>query len=55
MFESNKEINLSIILHFSNRFDEEKCIECHICKKLFKNSTALNGHMRLHGGFNDVC
>ncbi|CAF2550919.1 unnamed protein product [Rotaria sp. Silwood2] len=34
-------------------FDEEKCVECHICKKSFKNGAALNGHMRLHGGFND--
>ena len=36
-------------------FDEEKCVECHICKKSFKSGAALNGHMRLHGGFNDVC
>ncbi|CAF3826987.1 unnamed protein product [Rotaria sordida] len=34
-------------------FDEEKCIECQICKKTFKNGAALNGHMRLHGGFID--
>ncbi|CAF1313821.1 unnamed protein product, partial [Rotaria sordida] len=34
-------------------FDEEKCVECHICRKSFKNGAALNGHMRLHGGFND--
>jgi hypothetical protein len=38
-----------------NRFDEEKSIECQICKKSFKSGAALNGHMRLHGGFNDVC
>jgi len=37
-----------------NRFDEEKCVECQICKKPFKNGAALNGHMRLHGGFNEV-
>ncbi|CAF1537094.1 unnamed protein product, partial [Rotaria sordida] len=36
-------------------FDEEKCVECQICKKSFKNGAALNGHMRLHGGFIDVC
>ena len=36
------------------RFDEEKCVECQICKKPFKNAAALNGHMRLHGGFNEV-
>ena len=34
-------------------FDEEKCVECQICKKPFKNGAALNGHMRLHGGFNE--
>ncbi|UJR09609.1 hypothetical protein I4U23_013844 [Adineta vaga] len=34
-------------------FDEEKYVECHICKKNFKSSAALNGHMRLHGGFNE--
>ena len=34
-------------------YDEEKCVECHICKKPFKNGAALNGHMRLHGGFNE--
>jgi hypothetical protein len=39
----------------SFRFDEEKSVECHICKKSFKNGAALNGHMRLHGGFNEVC
>jgi len=39
---------------FDNRFDEEKCVECQICKKPFKNGAALNGHMRLHGGFNEV-
>jgi len=37
-----------------NRFDEEKFVECQICKKPFKNGAALNGHMRLHGGFNEV-
>jgi hypothetical protein len=34
-------------------YDEEKCVECQICKKPFKNGAALNGHMRLHGGFNE--
>ncbi|CAF1231348.1 unnamed protein product, partial [Didymodactylos carnosus] len=32
-------------------FDEEKCVQCQLCKKTFKNGAALNGHMRLHGGF----
>ncbi|CAF1435291.1 unnamed protein product, partial [Rotaria sordida] len=34
-------------------FDGEKCVERHICKRSFKNGAALNGHMRLHGGFID--
>jgi hypothetical protein len=41
-------------LLYRNRFDEEKFVECQICKKPFKNGAALNGHMRLHGGFNEV-
>jgi ferredoxin-like protein FixX len=44
----------SIKLKNNFSFDEEKCVECQICKKSFKNGAALNGHMRLHGGFNDV-
>ncbi len=43
-----------IFLLYRNRFDEEKFVECQICKKPFKNGAALNGHMRLHGGFNEV-
>ncbi|CAF1238641.1 unnamed protein product [Adineta steineri] len=35
-------------------FDEEKYVECQICKKTFKSGAALNGHMRLHGGFNET-
>lgn len=49
---NNEKKNLQNL--FRNRFDEEKCVECHICKKPFKNGAALNGHMRLHGGFNEV-
>lgn len=44
-----------LIVYLLFRFDEEKSVECHICKKSFKSGAALNGHMRLHGGFNDVC
>jgi hypothetical protein len=42
------------LFFFYDRFDEEKYVECQICKKTFKNGAALNGHMRLHGGFNEV-
>jgi uncharacterized Zn-finger protein len=33
------------------RFEEPKPEKCKICGKGFKNIPALNGHMRLHGGF----
>ena len=26
-------------------------VECNVCQRRFKNTPALNGHMRLHGGF----
>ena len=26
-------------------------VECPECHRMFKNNKALNGHMRLHGGF----
>lgn len=47
--------NIQIFLFYFNRFDEEKSIECPTCKKTFKNGAALNGHMRLHGGYVAVC
>ena len=34
-----------------NSFEEPKPETCKICGKGFKNIPALNGHMRLHGGF----
>jgi hypothetical protein len=30
---------------------EDKPVECTICCRRFKNTPALNGHMRLHGGY----
>jgi hypothetical protein len=30
---------------------EDKPAECAICCRRFKNTPALNGHMRLHGGY----
>jgi uncharacterized Zn-finger protein len=32
-------------------FEEPKPEICKICGKGFKNIPALNGHMRLHGGY----
>ncbi|ESO01773.1 hypothetical protein HELRODRAFT_160935 [Helobdella robusta] len=40
----------SIISDF-NPFNEYKPVKCKQCDKCFKNMPALNGHMRLHGGF----
>ncbi|XP_062577324.1 transcriptional-regulating factor 1-like isoform X1 [Saccostrea cucullata] len=31
--------------------DESKPVVCNICDRKFKNIQALNGHMRLHGGY----
>ena len=28
-----------------------KPVKCTLCDKRFKNVAALNGHMRLHGGY----
>ncbi|XP_026824869.1 uncharacterized protein LOC105280652 isoform X2 [Ooceraea biroi] len=30
---------------------ESKTVECNLCHRKFKNTPALNGHMRLHGGY----
>lgn len=30
---------------------EQKPVECNLCHRKFKNVPALNGHMRLHGGY----
>jgi len=30
---------------------DDKPVECTICFRRFKNTPALNGHMRLHGGY----
>ena len=32
-------------------FSEPKPVKCHVCDRGFKNIAALNGHMRLHGGY----
>ena len=35
-------------------FDEHKSVKCEVCSRGFKNQSALNGHMRLHGGYGQV-
>ena len=32
-------------------FSEPRPVKCHVCDRGFKNIAALNGHMRLHGGY----
>lgn len=32
-------------------FSEPKPVKCGVCGRGFKNIPALNGHMRLHGGY----
>ncbi|CAF0751667.1 unnamed protein product [Didymodactylos carnosus] len=55
--QSQQEFNMGAAQKSANKilptytFDEEKCVQCQLCKKTFKNGAALNGHMRLHGGF----
>ncbi|CAD5120554.1 unnamed protein product [Dimorphilus gyrociliatus] len=34
-----------------NFFDDPMTVECKECNRKFKNMAALNGHMRLHGGY----
>ncbi|KAL5008597.1 hypothetical protein ScPMuIL_014178 [Solemya velum] len=34
-----------------HKSDENKPVQCNICERRFKNIPALNGHMRLHGGY----
>ncbi|KAL5972194.1 hypothetical protein TSMEX_000062 [Taenia solium] len=31
--------------------EEPRVVACSLCKRRFKNQSALNGHMRLHGGY----
>ncbi|OQV18093.1 putative Transcriptional-regulating factor 1 [Hypsibius exemplaris] len=39
------------VQNFSRNADQLRPFPCQICKRRFKNGPALNGHMRLHGGF----
>ncbi|XP_037876150.1 uncharacterized protein LOC105841398 isoform X1 [Bombyx mori] len=35
----------------ASRTNDVKPVECNLCHRKFKNIPALNGHMRLHGGY----
>lgn len=52
--EEEIEIDLSNANN-SNLFNlvkiDQKPVECNLCHRKFKNVPALNGHMRLHGGY----
>ncbi|XP_065372339.1 probable serine/threonine-protein kinase DDB_G0282963 isoform X1 [Calliphora vicina] len=52
--EDEIEIDLSNSMN-SNLFNlvkiDQKPVECNLCHRKFKNVPALNGHMRLHGGY----
>ncbi|XP_043652819.1 mucin-5AC isoform X1 [Drosophila teissieri] len=37
--------------HLLNIVKLDKPVECNLCHRKFKNIPALNGHMRLHGGY----
>uniref|UniRef100_A0A1Y1LPB3 Transcriptional-regulating factor 1 n=2 Tax=Photinus pyralis TaxID=7054 RepID=A0A1Y1LPB3_PHOPY len=40
----------SVPINSANK-TESKPVECNLCHRKFKNIPALNGHMRLHGGY----
>ncbi len=37
--------------HQQQQKGDQKPVECNLCHRKFKNIPALNGHMRLHGGY----
>lgn len=42
------------VINPSGFFDDHKSVKCEVCGRGFKNQSALNGHMRLHGGYGQV-
>lgn len=54
MKEEEIEIDLTNAIN-TNLFNlvkiDQKPVECNLCHRKFKNVPALNGHMRLHGGY----
>ncbi|KAH8276720.1 hypothetical protein KR044_008212 [Drosophila immigrans] len=49
--ELNQQIATAINPHLLNIVKIDKPVECNLCHRKFKNIPALNGHMRLHGGY----
>ncbi|XP_060650892.1 pneumococcal serine-rich repeat protein isoform X1 [Drosophila nasuta] len=47
----NQQIVAAINPHLLNIVKIDKPVECNLCHRKFKNIPALNGHMRLHGGY----
>ncbi|VDQ00173.1 unnamed protein product [Trichobilharzia regenti] len=43
--------NDEVALLMAHPLEEPKRVACAVCQKRFKNQSALNGHMRLHGGY----
>ena len=48
---SDKMVTSSSVASSGNSTESGKPVECGICSRKFKNVPALNGHMRLHGGY----
>lgn len=50
--QTQKQLVTSIHPHILNIVKiDQKPVECNLCHRKFKNVPALNGHMRLHGGY----
>lgn len=50
--EVNQQFVAAINPHLLNIVKmDQKQVECNLCHRKFKNIPALNGHMRLHGGY----
>ena len=46
--------NLYLMFYCRRHEKERITVECAVCKRTFKSMPALNGHMRLHGGYNNA-
>lgn len=51
MSESTKTIEVLTASSVNGQKADQKPVECNLCHRKFKNIPALNGHMRLHGGY----
>ncbi|XP_017845321.1 serine-rich adhesin for platelets [Drosophila busckii] len=49
--ELSQQLVAAINPHLLNIVKIDKPVECNLCHRKFKNIPALNGHMRLHGGY----